>query len=144
VERVFFPENSSKILDRAVLTLVILAPDQSLQDDKNIVQVIDGMTRECGTSARTFKSALIWCVADSGSALRDEARKLLAWEAIQDEADTLRLDEGQRDQLAQNLKKAQAYLREAVWRTYYWAKITPCASLIWAWCTPVRRTPWSR
>jgi hypothetical protein len=118
VERVFFPENSSKILDRAVLTLVILAPDQSLQDDKNIVQVIDAMTRECGTSARTFKSALIWCVADSPSALREEARKLLAWEAIQDEAETLRLDEGQTRQLAENLKKAQRDLREAVWRTY--------------------------
>jgi uncharacterized protein DUF499 len=118
VERVFFPENSSKILDRAVLTLVILAPDQSLQDDKNIVQVINGMTRECGTSARTFKSALIWCVADSASALRDEARKLLAWEAIEDEAETLRLDEGQTRQLAENLKKAQRDLREVVWRTY--------------------------
>jgi hypothetical protein len=118
VERVFFPENSSKILDRAVLTLVILAPDQSLQDEKNVVQLVDAMTRECGTSARTFKSALIWCLADSPSALREEARKLLAWEAIQDEADTLRLDEGQTRQLAENLKKAQRDLREAVWRTY--------------------------
>jgi uncharacterized protein DUF499 len=118
VERVFFPENSSKILDRAVLTLVILAPDQSLQDEKNVVQAIDAMTRECGTSARTFKSAVIWCVADSPSALREEARKLLAWEAIQDEAETLRLDEGQIRQLAENLKKAQRDLREAVWRTY--------------------------
>ena len=80
--------------------------------------MVDAMTRECGTSARTFKSALIWCVADSASALREEARKVLAWEAIQDEADTLRLDEGQTRQLAENLKKAQRDLREAVWRTY--------------------------
>ena len=118
VERVFFPENSSKVLDRPILTLVILAPDQSMQDEKNVVQLVDAMTRECGTSSRTFKSALIWCVADSSSALREEARKLLAWEAIQDEADTLRLDEGQTRQLAENLKKAQRDLREAVWRTY--------------------------
>jgi hypothetical protein len=118
VERVFFPENSSKVLDRPILTLVILAPDQSLQDEKNVVQAIDAMTRECGTSSRTFKSALIWCMVDSPSALRDEARKLLAWEAIQDEAETLRLDEGQKRQLAENLKKAQRDLREAVWRTY--------------------------
>jgi hypothetical protein len=118
VERMFFPENSSKILDRAVLTLVILASDQSLQDEKNIVQVIDAMTRECGTSSRTFKSALVWCVADSASSLREEARKLLAWEAIQDEADSLRLEEGQQRQLAENLKKSQRDLREAVWRTY--------------------------
>ena len=43
------------------------------------------MTRQHGTSARTFKSALVWCVADDGSALPDEARKALAWEDIEDE-----------------------------------------------------------
>jgi hypothetical protein len=118
VERVFFPEASGNILDRPILTLVVLAPDQSLQDDKHVVQVIDAMTRECGTSARTFKSALIWCVVESASSLREEARKFLAWEAIQDEADSLRLDEGQQRQLAENLKKSQRDLREAVWRAY--------------------------
>ncbi len=118
VERIFFPDASGKILDRPILTLVILGPEQGLQDDKAVVQVVDAMTRECGTSAHTFKSALIWCVPESASALREEARKLLAWEAIQDEAETLRLDEGQQRQLADNLKKAQRDLREAVWRTY--------------------------
>lgn len=118
VERIFFPDSSANILDRPVLTLVILAPHQSLQDDKNVLQLVDAMTRECGTSARTFKSALIWCVADTASTLREEARKVLAWEAIQDEAETLRLDEGQTRQLAENLRKAQRDLREAVWRTY--------------------------
>jgi len=118
VERIFFPDASGKIVDRPILTLVILAPEQALQDDKNVVQMVDAMTRECGTSAHTFKSALIWCVPESASALREEARKLLAWEAIQDEAESLRLDEGQQRQLADNLKKAHRDLREAVWRTY--------------------------
>jgi len=118
IERVFFPERSNQISDRAALTFVVLTPDQSLEDEKNLVQWVETMTRECGTSARTFKSALIWCVADTASALRDEARKLLAWEAIQDEEDTLRLDDSQKRQLAENIKKAQRDLKEAIWRAY--------------------------
>lgn len=114
----YFPEKSSQIPDRPFLTFVVLAPDQSLQDDKKTIQWVDAMTREHGTSARTFKSALIWCVPDAAAALREEARKVLAWEAIQDEEDTLRLDDGQKRQLVENLKKAQRDLKEAVWRTY--------------------------
>ncbi len=118
VERVYFPEKSSQIPDRRALTLVVLAPDLSLQEEKKIVQLVDTMTREHGASARTFKSALIWCVADAAAVLREEVRKVLAWEAIDDEEDTLRLDEGQKRQLAENLKKAQRDVKEAVWRTY--------------------------
>jgi hypothetical protein len=118
VERVYFPEKSSQIPDHRSLTFVVLAPDLSMQDEKKIVQLVDTMTREYGTSACTFKSALIWCVADAAAVLREEVRKALAWEAIHDEEDTLRLDDGQKRQLAENLKKAQRDVKEAVWRTY--------------------------
>ena len=37
--------------------------------------------------------------ADSGHAIREEARKLLAWQAIADEAGDLKLDESQKRQL---------------------------------------------
>ena len=118
VERIYFPEKSGQIPDRPALTFVIIAPEQSLQDNGKLTQSIEAMTKEYGTSARTFKSALIWCVPETTTMLRDEARKLLAWEAIDDEAGTLKLDEVQKRQLAENLKKAQRDLRESVWRTY--------------------------
>jgi hypothetical protein len=51
-------------------------------------------------------------------ALYHEARQLLAWEDIQDEASDLKLDETQRRQLSENTGKARRDLREAVWRTY--------------------------
>jgi hypothetical protein len=57
-------------------------------------------------------------VPDSGRQLCDEARKLLAWEDIQDEAAELKLEELQRKQLAENQGKSKRDLREAVWRTY--------------------------
>jgi hypothetical protein len=117
LERVFFPERSNQIPDRPVLTVVVLSPDQANRDEAT-TRAIEGMTRQYGNSARTFKSALLWCVPDSPTALRDEARNLLAWEDIRDDAGALRLDDGQQRQLAENLKKAQRDLREAVWRTY--------------------------
>jgi hypothetical protein len=48
--------------------------------------------------------------------MREDARKALAWEAIQD--DDLKLDESQIHQLAENLKRARRDLKETVWRTY--------------------------
>jgi hypothetical protein len=74
------------------------------------------MTREYGTSARTFKSALIFSVPESPDALREDARKVLAWEAIED--DDLKLDESQLHQLGESLKKARRDLKETIWRTY--------------------------
>lgn len=117
LEMVYFPDKSGQIPDRAALTLVVLAPDQTLEDPRTM-ELVKAMTWEHGTSSRTFKSALIFAVADSDAALREEARKLLAWEDIKDEEDELRLDDAQKRQLAENLKKAQRDLRECVWRSY--------------------------
>jgi hypothetical protein len=117
IERVLFPPKSGEIPNRPVLTLVVLPPDRSMQD-KETLKLIDTMTRECGTSSRTFKSALIWAVADDDAALREAARNLLAWEAIDDEKESLRLDEVQHKQLNENLGKAKRDLKEGVWRAY--------------------------
>ena len=43
---------------------------------------------------------------------------MLAWEDIADEETDLRLDDGQKRQLAESLKKAQRDIKETVWRTY--------------------------
>ncbi len=117
VERVYFPEKSGQISDRPVITLVVVAPEQSV-GEKATRDFIEGATKECGSSGRTYKSGLVWAVPDSPDALRDEARKVLAWEDIADEEDDLRLDEAQKRQLAESVKKAQRDVKETVWRTY--------------------------
>ncbi len=116
-ERCFFPEKSSEIPDQPVLTLVVLPPEHSMQE-KRTTQLIETMTKEHGASGRTFKSALIWCVPDAPGPLRDEARSVLAWEEIKDEAHDLRLEDSQRRQLGESLRKSQGALAECVWRTY--------------------------
>jgi hypothetical protein len=115
-ERIYFPEKTIQVADRPAVTLVVLAPDQSLQDEKATRPFVETMTREYGTSARTFKSALIFCVPESPDAIREDARKVLAWEAIED--DDLKLDESQLHQLGESLKKARRDLKETIWRTY--------------------------
>ena len=42
-------------------------------------------------------------IGDGPHAMRDEARKVIAWQAIEDEAADLRLDETQKRQLSENL-----------------------------------------
>jgi hypothetical protein len=118
VEVVPFPDQSSQISDRPILTLVIPAPDLSMQEKNKTLKIVEAMTRDCGSSSRTFKSALVWCVADSAGTIYDEARKVLAWEDIQDEQEELHFDESQRRQLKANLDRAQRDLKESVWRTY--------------------------
>mgnify|MGYP005636073269 CR=1 FL=1 len=120
VERVLFPDKSGQIPDRAAVTLIVLPPDQSLEEAvrKETLEKIDSFTKEHGASARTFKSALLWAVPDNPRQLNEDARKLLAWEALEDEADELRLESAQRRQLSENMKRAKRDLRESVWRTY--------------------------
>jgi hypothetical protein len=115
-ERVFFPEKSSQISDKPVITLIIMSPDNSVQDHPNLKQLIENMTKAHGKSARAYKSALIWIVPESAALLREEARKLIAWNDIAHEK--LNLDETQKRQLAANLKNSKSSLKEAVWRTY--------------------------
>lgn len=117
VDRIFFPDKSGQIPDGARLTVVVLPPDQAATE-KATRSFIDAATKEHGSSARTFKSALIWAVPEGADSLREDARKALAWEDIADEETDLRLDEGQKRQLAESLKKAQRDIKETVWRTY--------------------------
>ncbi len=120
VEPVYFPERSNQITDRPVLTLVVLPPDQSFEEKAKTMALIETMTRESGSSARTYKSAILWAVPDSASGLNEDARKLLAWEDIDNEvaSSTLKLDDGQKKQLAESLKKAERDLTESAWRAY--------------------------
>jgi hypothetical protein len=116
IERVFSPRKSNQIADRPVITFAVMGPDQSIQDDPAITAKIDTMTREYGTAARTYKSAVIWIVPETSATIFDEARKLLAWEDIEDE--DLKLDDVQQKQLTENIKKAARDLKESSWRAY--------------------------
>lgn len=114
---VLFPEKSSNVTDRPALTLAVLAPDQTMEDESTR-KAVELMTKEYGKSARTYKTGVIWVAPHSTAKLKDEARKLLAWEDIQSEEDTLRLDDGQSAKLAENIDITKKSIKEAVWQAY--------------------------
>jgi hypothetical protein len=118
VERIFYPERSNQIPDRPVLTFAVLAPEQSIEEEKRSKALVESLIRECGGSGRTFKSALVFCVAQSAGPLREDARRLLAWQEIEKELPGISVDETQRNQLSENIKKSQRDLRENVWRSF--------------------------
>ena len=82
LERVYFAEKTIQIADRPAVTLVVLSPDQSLQDEKATALFVENMIREYGTSSRTFKSSIIFCVPETPDILREDARKVLAWRPL--------------------------------------------------------------
>ncbi len=118
LQPIIFPDTSNQIPDHPTLAIVVLRPDQPA-GDKKTTATIEKMTRESGTSGRTYKSGLIWVLAESETILREETRNLLAWEAIGEEQDGLRLDEQQQRQVSENIKRGTSSLRESVWRSYH-------------------------
>jgi len=117
IERVYFPTKSSQIPDNPSLKLVVVSPEYPIEGDKTI-QCIDQLTRVYGSSGRTFKSSLIWVIAEITSQLREDVRKLLAWEDLQSDKDDLKFDDSQKKQLDENVQRMRRDVKETVWRTY--------------------------
>jgi hypothetical protein len=118
VEPVPFPEKSSNVPDKPMLTVVVLAPEQNMEDDKRTKVFIETLVREHGGAARTYKSGLVFVVAGSSGPLMEDARRALAWEEIQKELPTISVDKTQIAQLEDNIKKSHRDLKENVWRSY--------------------------
>ena len=114
---VFFPDESGKVPDQPTLALAVLPPDQP-SNDKSTEKLIDALLKENGSKSRTHKSGVLISAAESSSMLRDEARKLLAWERIADDQEVLKLNEAQQKQVGEQIQKAKRDLKEAVWRSY--------------------------
>ena len=118
LDRRYFPERSNDVPNRPVLTLTVMSLEHSASD-RSTEKLLETIVRECGTSGRTYKSALLFAVPDSADAIHDATRDVLAWGAIEDDTDTRnQLDEAQERLLKRNLGRAKSDLKEAIWRTY--------------------------
>ncbi len=118
IERVFFPEKSNSIPDRPMLVIAVMSPEHPMDDETATKALAKSITWECGKSGRTFKSAIIWSVPESAQTLHEEARKTLAWEAIDSEKDELHIEDSQKRQLSEYVGKSRRDMKEAVWRSY--------------------------
>jgi len=122
LERRFFPETSEDIPDTPSLALVVLAPEHGWENASREAtqRLVMGMIQECGGRGRTFKSGLLFAVAEGGEALADEAKTLLALETLEDpaEQERLRLELSQLQELRGKKQQSERNLKEGVWRVY--------------------------
>jgi hypothetical protein len=118
IKILFFPTKSMDIPDLAMITFVVLPPEQNMDDQEKLERTVRRLTDEYGSGVRRFKNALIWTVPDSATGLEKEARVYLAWKVIQNEISGQPFDSSQQSQLEESLKKSKRDLRESVWRNY--------------------------
>ena len=116
-EKIMFPEKSIQITDRPVLTLVVMHPERKLNDASTKL-FIDDLLRNYGSSARVYRSGIIFTAPDSNQGLKNGARKYLGWKAIDEEADEINLDQEQARQVMVNMKSALSALKENIWKAY--------------------------
>ncbi len=119
-DRRYFPDASSDIPDSAVLTLVIIAPDQAWEASRREAtkRQVSALIQEYGGRSRTFKSGLVFSVAEKESEIVDNAKNMLALESLEDDIDRLNLEETEQKELVRMKKRAEEDLKESVWRTY--------------------------
>lgn len=118
VDRKYFPSRSNDVPSRPVLSLVVMGPEHQ-NDQAKTLELAKSIVQSCGTSGRTFKSALIFSVPDSMDQVFAAGRELLAWEDIDEDHETKnRFDEAQKGQLKRNLGNAKRNFSETVFRAY--------------------------
>jgi len=116
-EKVMFPERNNQVTDRPVLSLVVMHPSKR-KADAETKTFLEDIINNYGSSARVYKSGLIFCVAEDGQPIKEEAKKFLAWETIYDEALELKLDDEQRKQVKVSMDRAKKDLVENIWKAY--------------------------
>ncbi len=118
IEREFFPKRTNDVREYPKITLVAMGMEHPAEE-RATREFIESIIRDCGSSGRTFKSALVFAAPDVGENVRDKVREAIAWEDIADDEETMsRIDEGQKNLLKRNLKNAQRDLDEIIFRAY--------------------------
>ena len=118
VDRRFFPVQTNDVPDKPQLAIVVLDAANAADNPKATLFIAE-ILGNCGTSARVFKSALIFAAPDSAETALDASREALAWEDIAEDEDTLsQLEEHDVTNLKLSVQRAQKNATEAVWRMY--------------------------
>ncbi len=123
MERRFFPEDSAEIPDVPALRLLIMAPEHGWEnaERERTKNLLRRMVQEYGGRGRTYKSGLIFVVAEAVAQLSEEARTLLALESLEDpaEQERLRLEPAQVQELKEKKRRSEQKLGELVWHGYH-------------------------
>jgi len=126
LERRYFPESPADIPDVPSLTLVVMSPEHSWENAlrEGTRRRIMDMIQKYGERWRTYKSGLLFIVAEGGTQLFDEAKTLLALESLEDPAELERYKVNDRqiqelkEELKEKKRRTEQNLKKGVWRIY--------------------------
>jgi hypothetical protein len=118
----FFPKDSSDVPDNPKLTLVVLDPDVTWDEEGELRARLTEWTRQRGQHDRHYPAALIWCIPKAGSGLRDKVEQWLAWKGVKSDIETGALgSEYDTRELAgvdTHIREAEEVARDEVWADY--------------------------
>ena len=113
-----FPEKSNDIPDRAELVLAVMG-FETPHGESATDRLLDAIVRDAGSSGRTFKSSILFCVPEPSPRVEDDARSVLAWEDISEDHESIsRLDDAQKRMLKISVDRARRDLTESIFRAY--------------------------
>lgn len=119
----FFPRDSSEVSDQAMLTMVVLRPDESLEpgEESELRQRLNEWTRRRGQQNRENPGSILWVAPDSTAGLRGAVEDLMAWQIVSDEANAGRMGDLDPDdirRIQRELSQAKSQIEERIWGSY--------------------------
>jgi len=117
VECVLFPTLSNQVPDRPALSFFILDPENPYRDG-HTSSLLNDIFSQFGSNPRVYKNGIIGVVAESSKGIKDEARKLLAWQSIEKDAAELHFEKEMVQSVKENINRAKRELKEQVWKSY--------------------------
>ena len=124
------PASSLDIPDEQAVRWVILRPSDEYRtaqpDDNHAMQVIKDFLDNRGTSPRIYRNMLAFIAPDQElmSSLKQEVRRFLAWQSIQDDSEDLNLDVTQNRKTENNLHRSNDTVELRIKEVYCWL-LTP-------------------
>jgi hypothetical protein len=121
---VIWPEEPAHVLNRSILTLVVLDPDyawgQSEPKQVKVRAFIEDTLKDASNTFRKFKNTLVFTLPteEGVRVMEDAAVRLLALEGIHRQYRTGGLSDTQMDELQTKLEQARKGLPAAVWGAY--------------------------
>jgi hypothetical protein len=118
-----FPNDSTDVVDQAMLTIAVLKPDESwdANDESQFMQRIADWTRKCGQAPRQNPGGVLWIVSDNPASLKGGCEDLMAWQAVADEANRGTLGDLEAEdtkRIQRELAQAKSQIEERVWSSY--------------------------
>jgi len=117
----WFPDDGLEVNDQPKLTIVVMDPEKSLDDETK--KVLHNWTMK-RVDARLYPAAIVWALRKPGKDLVDKLETYLAWKRVADEIASGLLgefDPSEKQDVKQELVNTEDDVREEVWASYQFA-----------------------